>query len=127
MPPSYTLYSPQGSFRAFAPLVAASYNGIDIKVVTDEKVEDTIKTKSPTGKAPILEVSTTGDNSVIFSSHSIARYVAGLRSDTGLYGFNHQNQIAIDSWMDWIAQEVELPCCMVFYPIAGIMASNKEL
>ena len=122
-PPSYTLYSPQGSFRAFAPLIAAEYNGVDIKVVTDN-IEEIVQTKSPTGKAPVLECPS-GD--IIFSSHSMARYVAGIRRDTGLLGTNGQqsHRIAIDSWMDWIAQDVELPACIVFYPIAGFMAENK--
>jgi elongation factor 1-gamma len=121
MPPSYTLYAPAGSFRAFAPLIAAEYNGVDIDVVTDG-VEDVIKTKSPTGKAPILETPA----GVIFSSHAMARFVGSLRRDTGLLGGSFQEQAAVDAWMDWTAQDVELPACVWFYPVAGYMSANDE-
>uniref|UniRef100_A0A7S2VCF3 GST C-terminal domain-containing protein n=1 Tax=Entomoneis paludosa TaxID=265537 RepID=A0A7S2VCF3_9STRA len=31
---------------------------------------------------------------------------------------------AIDSWMDWAAQDLELPACVWFYPVAGYMPFN---
>jgi elongation factor 1-gamma len=121
MPPTYKLYAPPGSFRAFAPLVAAEYNGIDVEVETND-VEKAVQAKSPTGKAPILET----PKGVIFSSHAMARYVAGLRRDTGLLGNSLQEQSSVDSWMDWTAQDVELPACVLFYPVAGYMPVNAD-
>jgi elongation factor 1-gamma len=109
--PSYTLYTPEGSFRAFAALIAAEYNGIDVKVETD--LSD-VPSKSPTGKAPLLVV---GGKDVIFSSHSIARYLGGMRRDTMLCGSSLQEQAAVDSWMDFCAHEVELPACVWYYPV----------
>jgi elongation factor 1-gamma len=115
------LYAPEGSFRAFAPLIAAEYNGVDVNVET-EGVAEAAKAKSPTGKAPLLET----PNGVIFSSHAMARFMAGLRRDTGLLGGSLQEQASIDAWMDWTAQDVELPACVWFYPVAGYMPANAE-
>lgn len=122
-PPSYTLYTPAGSFRAFAPLVAAECNHIEVTVET-EGVETAAKSNSPTGKAPFLESSSDNNNKqdgVIFASSAIARYLAGLRTDTGLLGSSFQDRAAIDNWIDWCGAEVELPACVLFYPIAGYM------
>jgi hypothetical protein len=121
MAPTYTLHSPAGSFRAFAPLIAAEYNGVNVNVDT-EGVEAAVAAMSPTGKAPILETPT----GVIFSSAAMARYVAGLRRDTGLLGNSLQEQAAVDSWMDWCAQDIELPACVWWYPVAGYMPSNED-
>ena len=121
MPPTYTLYAPAGSFRAFAPLIAAEYNGVDIDVET-EGIEAAVAAKSPTGKAPLLET----PQGVIFSSQAMARFVAGLRRDTGLLGSSLLEQAAVDAWMDWTAQDVELPSCVWSYPVAGYMPANDE-
>lgn len=121
--PTYKLYSPPGSFRAFAALIAAEYNGVHIEVVT-ANIEQTIAWKSPTGKAPILEC--VPSNQIIFSSHAMTRFVASLRTDSVLLGSTVQERMAIDEWMDWVACEVELPACVWFYPVAGYMTNNTE-
>lgn len=121
MPPKYTLYAPPGSFRAFAPLVAAEINQIDVDVVTED-IEKVVAEKSPTGKAPLLET----PDGVIFSSHAMARYIGALRRDTGLLGRNTQEKSSVNAWMDWCAQEVELPCCVWFYPVAGYLEKNES-
>jgi len=125
MPPSYTLYTPEASFRAFATLIAAEYNGISIEVSTDASAAS----KSPVGKLPVLECQDAGgddsNNVIIFSSHAAARYVAGLRRDCGLMGRSASESAAIDAWMDWCATDVELPACVWFYPVAGYMPFNQ--
>lgn len=115
--PSYTLQTPQGSFRAFAALIAAEYNGIDVKVA------DFDASSSPTGKAPVLVLP---NGTTLFSSHAIARFLAGLRRDTGISGASLQEQAAIDAWMDFASHELELPACVWFYPAAGYMPFNKD-
>lgn len=107
--PSYTLQTPQGSFRAFAPLIAAEFNGIDVKVA------DFDASASPTGKAPILLLPNSA--TPLFSSHAIARFLGGLRRDTGLLGQSLQDTAAIDAWMDFASHELELPACVWFYPV----------
>jgi elongation factor 1-gamma len=119
MAPTYTLYAPEASFRAFSVLIAAEYNGVNVQVDTDLAHAS----KSPVGKLPLLELP---DGSTIFSSHAMAKYVAGLRRDTGLVGSTMQESAAIDAWMDWSAHDLELPACVWFYPAAGYMPFNEE-
>lgn len=119
MSPTYKLYAPEASFRAFSTLIAAEYNGVSIDVSTDLKAAS----KSPVGKLPLLEMPNGRD--CIFSSHAMARFVAGLRRDAGLVGNTLNEAAAIDSWMDWAAQDLELPACVWFYPVAGYMPFNQ--
>ena len=116
---SYTLCAPEASFRAFATLIAAEYNQVSIDVSTDLSAAS----KSPIGKLPILE---TPSGELIFSAHSMARFVGGLRRDTGLSGNSFQEEASIDAWMDWTTQEVELPACVWFYPVAGYMPFHQK-
>lgn len=114
---TYKLHTPEASFRAFATLIAAEYNGVDVEISTDLAAAS----KSPVGKLPLLELP---DGSAIFSSHAMARYIAGIRRDTGLMGSTISETASIDSWMDWAAQDLELPSCVWFYPVAGYMPFN---
>jgi elongation factor 1-gamma len=117
--PTYKLHAPEASFRAFSTLIAAEYNGVKIDVSTDLGAAS----KSPVGKLPLLELP---DGSTIFSSHSMARFVAGIRRDSGLTGNTLNEQAAIDAWMDWAGQDLELPACVWFYPVAGYMPFNQS-
>lgn len=116
MPPTYKLHAPEASFRAFAPLIAAEYNGIPVEVSTDLSAS----ALSPTGKLPLLEVTPKSGSTPtrIFSSHAIARFIAGLRRDTGLVGDSFAEQASIDTWVDFCAQDLELPACIWFYPVS---------
>jgi len=118
---SYTLHTPAGNFRAFKALIAAEYNGI--KVDAPEFDASVVSSLSPNKKAPIL-VTPTG--SVIFESNAIARYLAKVRRDTGLAGENAFEEASIDSWVEWSANELELPCCVWFYPVAGYMPFHPD-
>jgi len=138
--PTYTLYAAGASFRAFATLVAAEYGGIDVRVSTDGA--SAAAAKSPVGKLPVLEVSNHGGDgdddggvdgdgtgaetttAVIFGSHAMARYVGSLRRDVGLMGRSALETALIDGWMDYAAQELELPACVWFYPVVGYMPFN---
>jgi glutathione S-transferase len=137
-PPSYTLYTPAGSFRAFAPLIAAEINHVDVSVET-ENMETIAHEKSPTGQVPLLERNHSNTSStaktasaasqkhkgdVIFTSASIARYIAGLRTDTYLMGSSWLEEASINQWVDWCGAELEVPSCLLFYPIAGFMTLN---
>jgi elongation factor 1-gamma len=119
MSPTYKLYAPEASFRAFSTLIAAEYNGVSIDVSTDLAAA----TKSPVGKLPLLELP--NNQGCIFSSHAMARFIAGLRRDAGLTGNTLNEAAAIDSWMDFAASDLELPACVWFYPVAGYMPFNQ--
>jgi elongation factor 1-gamma len=114
---TYNLYAPEASYQAFAPLIAAEYNkAIAITTETDAQA---VK-KSPTRKLPLLECS---DGACLFSSHAIARHVAG---GTELVGFSVHDRAAMDEWMDFGAERVELPACVWVYPVAGYMPFQQE-
>lgn len=114
---TYTLHTPAGSFRAFKILIAAEYNGIDITVPEFDATKAT--SLSPTGKAPILQLPSGG---TVFESHSIARYVSRMRRDRGLTGNGSiVEEAAVDSWCDFCANNIELPACVWWYPVAGYM------
>src|SRR5207253_814315 len=95
-------------FRAFKVLIAAEYNGVEIKVpafkLADNKTADFLK-KSPAGKVPVLET----QHGCIFESNAIARYVARLRQDTGLYGQCFFESAEVDQWVDFSAHNLEIP------------------
>jgi elongation factor 1-gamma len=115
--PTYTLYVPEASFRGFATLIAAEYNGVTVQVNTDVANAS----KSPVRKLPILELT---DGTCIFSSQAATRFVASIRRDTGLMGQSAADAACIDAWMDWCTADVELPACLWFYPVAGYMPFN---
>lgn len=114
---SYTLHAPEASFRAFAALIAAEYNGVELDIQTDLSAAS----KSPTGKLPILEVTKGSSSTTIFSAQAIARYIASIRRDTGLMGNGLSAQAAIDAWIDFSAQDLELPACIWFYPVSSVV------
>ncbi len=118
--PSYTLHAPAGSFRAFSALIAAEYNGVDVQVAEFDGAA--VAALSPTGKAPVLVLPS---GQTLFSSHAIARYIAGIRRDSGLTGSSLMEQGSVDAWMDFSSSELELPACVWFYPAAGYMPFNK--
>jgi elongation factor 1-gamma len=118
----YTLHTPAGSFRAFKILIAAEYNGVSIDVPTFDA--SAAASLSPTGKAPVLQTST---GQVIFESNAIARYIAKLRRDTGLTGDGSiVEEASVDSWVDFSANNIELPASVWWYPAAGYMPFQKE-
>ena len=118
--PSYTLHTPAGSFRAFPALIAAEYNGIDVSVA--EFDAEKVAKMSPSGKAPVLDLP---NGQQLFSSHAIARYIAGIRRDVGLTGGSLADAAMVDAWMDFASSELELPACVWFYPVAGYMPYNE--
>jgi len=109
-----------GSFRAFKALIAAEYNGIDVAVADFDA--SVVKSLSPTGKAPILQT----PSGVVFESNAIARFLAKIRRDTGLTGNGVYDEAAIDSWVDFAANELELPASVWFYPVLGYMPFQKN-
>jgi len=118
------LYTYPGNFRAFKALIAAEYQGIDIEVpdfdVDKSASSAEFKAMSPMGKVPVLETAA----GPIFVSNAIARYVARLRRDTDFYGRTFYESAVVDSWIDFCAHELELPCTMWVYPIIGYMPYN---
>jgi len=80
----------------------------------DDKSKDFLA-KSPLGKVPVLDT----PHGALVESNAIARYVAKLRRDTALDGATFFESAQVDSWMDFVAHEVEMPACVWVYPILG--------
>uniref|UniRef100_A0A6U3WYA0 GST C-terminal domain-containing protein n=1 Tax=Ditylum brightwellii TaxID=49249 RepID=A0A6U3WYA0_9STRA len=118
---SYTLHTKPASHQAFKILIAAEYNGVDVEIAENFDAAK-VASLSPTGKGPILET----PRGILFESNAIARFLAKIRSDTGLMGQNVFEEAEVDSWVDFAAREVELPACVWFYPVAGYMPFNED-
>lgn len=116
---SYTLHAPAGSSKAFKALIAAEYNGINVTVAEFDAA--TVKSLSPTGKAPILQTPA----GVVFESNAIAKYLAKIRRDTGLTGNGLYEEAAVDAWVDFAANALELPTSVWVYPVLGYMPFQK--
>lgn len=115
----YKLHTPPGSFHAFKVLIAAEYNHINI-IVPDSFDAELILAKSPTGKGPLLEVSSNSEFSHFISeSNVIARYIAKLDRASSIMGENITEESKISAWMDWCKNELELPACIWWYPVVG--------
>lgn len=122
MAPTYKLHAPPGSFRAFKALIAAEYAGIEVSVA-DPYEPESVKKLSPSGRGIVLETS----KGVIFESNAIARYLSRIRRDVGLMGGGSAvDEALVDSWIDWCANELELPATIWFYPVAGQMPFHEK-
>jgi len=119
-----TLYVDSGNFRAFKILIAAEYNGIDIKVpafkIGQDNKNATFLKKSPLGRVPLLETS----SGCIFESNAIARYVAKMRRDTELCGVSFFDNAKVDMWIDFCSHDIELPATVWSYPALGYIPYN---
>lgn len=76
--------------------------------------------KTPTGKVPVLET----PEGTIFESGAIARYVARLRQDTGLYGSTFFESGQVESWLEFSAHELEVPVEVWIFPLLGYSKFN---
>jgi len=91
------LYANPDRYQTKKILVAATYAGLDIHVPKGAGSGD--------GKTPVLET----DGGCIFTTDAIARYIARLRRDLGLYGHNLLESGVIDSWLSFCTQDLEVP------------------
>lgn len=124
---AFKLYTDAGNYKAFKALIAAEYNGVSVevpefKVGKDNTTSDFLK-KSPMGRVPVLET----DSGCIFESNAIARFIARVRNDTGLYGADFAASGAVDSWVDFCANEIELSAALWVYPVLGLTPANGAL
>merc|ERR1719253_2261539 len=88
-------------------LICATYNRVQIEAPPAGGGSD--------GKMPVLET----DEGCVFSTNAIARYVARMRRDTGMYGQTFIESGAIDGWVEFCTHELEVPMCVLVYPKLG--------
>ena len=120
-----TLYAFPGAYRTQKTLIAAKYVGVDIAVPSFELGKDNktpaFLAKNPAGKIPVLDTPT----GPLFESNAIARYVARLRPDSGLYGASFYQQAQVDQWIDFSANELEPARGVWLYTVIGALPSNN--
>lgn len=112
------LYTHAGSFRAQKVLIAAEFAGLDIEPVTEAT-----KGKSPVGKSPVLETA----QGNVFESNAIARFVARSAPLAGLMGSSFFASAQVDAWVDYVANDIEVPACSLVYPILGWMKNHPAV
>jgi elongation factor 1-gamma len=105
-------------------LIAAKYNDISIEcppfeVNVDNQKEEFFK-KSPLGKIPVLET----NEGYLFEANAIARYVARQGKNI-LYGNTPFEAGEIEQWIDFSANEIELPGSVWVFPILGYIPNNE--
>merc|ERR1719253_2469940 len=89
-------------------LICATYNKVQIEAPAANKDSD--------GKMPVLET----EEGCVFSTNAVARYVARMRRDTGMYGQTFIESAAIDGWVEFCTHELEVPLCVWVYPKLGL-------
>jgi elongation factor 1-gamma len=113
---SLTLCTYPNNYRAQVAQIVAQYNGLDLKV------SDDFKDKSPLGKAPVLQT----PQGSLFESGAINRYLARLNPATNLTGSSFFESGLVDQWVEFSAQEVEIPRDMWVLPVQGAMGFNGK-
>ncbi|KNC50796.1 glutathione S-transferase domain-containing protein [Thecamonas trahens ATCC 50062] len=110
-----TLYTYPNNSRAFKALVAAQYGGVEVE--TDEFLA-----LNPLGKVPTLKTPEGG----IFESSAIAAYVARAGSAAEqLLGATVYESSLIDSWIQYAANEIDMPRAAWLYPLLGYLPYSK--
>ena len=106
-------------------LIPAKYAGIDVKVPAFEFGKDNktpeFLAKNPAGKIPVLDTPT----GPLFESNAIARYIARLSPQAGLYGSSAYEQAQVDQWVDFSANELEPARGVWLYTVSGTLPSNN--
>jgi len=122
---SWKIYSYPNNPRVWKSLIAAEYVGIQIEtppfnIGTDNKSKEFLA-KFPVGKIPALET----PEGTIFESNAIARHVA-RQGHSKLYGSSLIEAAQVDQWIDFSANEIELPSAAWIFPILNIVPFHKE-
>ncbi|CAE7421078.1 Eef1g [Symbiodinium sp. CCMP2592] len=119
-------YVKEAVYKAEKALVAAKFTGASLEKKEFDPAKDAKKpdflSKNPSGKVPYLET----PFGVLFSSNSIARYVAKAREDSALYGDSFDEEGQIDTWMEFGMHDVEIPLFTWAYPVMGLMEDSPN-
>jgi len=102
-------------------LITAKYGNVDVTTNLGQNGNSKeVLTKSPLGKVPVLETK----EGNLFEPNAITRYVARLAKGN-LYGSNDFEAGLIEQYLDFAANEIELPGAVWVYPILGHIANNQ--
>ncbi len=106
--------------------IAGKYVGLPVEVPAfqfgvDNKTPQFAE-KNPLQKIPVLET----PEGCVFESNAIARYFA-RQPGSKIYGSSPFEAALIDQWIDFAANEIELPASAWLYPIFEIVPYNEEV
>jgi len=105
-----TLHAPVNDYRAERIAVTAAFAGVEIAITKSDMKAFYLST--PQGN--------------IYQSGAIARYVARLRSDSGLTGNSFYESGLVDSWCEWCAHDLEPARALWLFPVLGFTAHNPK-
>jgi len=116
------LLTDQKNPQAWKALIAASYAGVKVDVPAFNPESAELEAKSPHLKIPVLETA----EGTLFEANAIARYIARLSKSYPLYGASVWEAGAIENWIDFAANEIELPGSVWTFPILGKIPNNPN-
>jgi len=116
-----TVHTDSSNPQLWRILVAAAYAGVKVesKLGVDASSKE-FESKSPLGKVPVLET----PEGNLFEANAITRYVARLGKGN-LYGATVFEAGQIEQFVDFAANEIELPGSVWVFPILGLIPSNS--
>jgi len=105
-------------------LISAKYANVNVDVEhvnvgVDNKSKEFLA-KSPLGKAPVLETS----DGALSEPNAIVRYFARVSKSTTFYGSSPFEASEVDQWLDFAAQDIELPGSVWVFPVLGFIPNN---
>jgi len=124
---SVKIYAYPGNVNSFKALIAAEYGGVKVGIVdgfkmgVDNKTPEFLK-KNPSGQVPTADT----PDGPLFESNAIARYVARVGNDKGLYGVNAYEASSIDQWIEFHRSHFEKHGGVIYAPIFGWSSFDQK-
>jgi glutathione S-transferase len=122
----WRLYTYEQNPRAWKVLIAAQIAGIAIEVprfvMNVDNLTDEYARMNPLRKVPVLQT----PDGCVWESNAIARHVA-RQAGARLYGGTLHEAALIDQWLDFAANEIDLPVAAWTWPLLGIVDGAPEV
>lgn len=114
------LHATKTNKNAAKTLIAAEFIGVKVELVADFEMGVSNQTPeflkmNPIGKVPVLET----PDGAVFESNAIARYVARLKTDHGLFGCSPIDYGHVEQWIDFATLEIDANLLTWFKPRIG--------
>jgi len=125
--PSVELYSYEGDERLTKLQVIALYAKVEVSQPTfspekDGNTEAFRLNCHPMGKFPVAKTA----DGYLFETNAIARYIARLSKDGGLYGATPYQTAQVDQWLDFVSNEVDPAAKVLIGLCTGHLTANSE-
>jgi elongation factor 1-gamma len=110
------------AFKGLRCRVAAAYAGVPLVMAKyefgkDNEADTFLRNCSPLGRVPVLET----PEGYIFESNAILRYFARRDTRHGLYGRTDFEAAQIDSWVDFVHNELDTTIVPVMLMTFGVI------